>query len=568
MGLSGALQIGRSALTVSQVGLQVVGNNMANATTPGYSRQTVAVVPTRGQSIGGGATIGRGVRLESIIRHVDEALQTRIRTALSNEESAIVRQEILAQLEALQNELSEADLSTALNDFFSVWSELANNPTDNAVRQLVIHQGVGLGDQIQELRFGYVGVRRQIDDQIAARVELANELLNQVASLNLTILQAEQGQGSAPSLRDQRDQLLEELSGFMDINVVEQRNGVVDVFVGSLPVVLGTNSRGIETRQETVGGALEISVRIKDDGSELSITSGSIGSLLSARENTVSQSLDDLDELAAALIFEINRVHSQGQGTAGFSSVQGTYRVADPDLALNDAGTELPFTIVNGSFLFHVTHEDTQARITYKIDIDLDGIGPDTTLNDLAAQINAAAAGSGITATVTAGGRLQLDAPSGFTMSFSDDTAGVLAGLGINTYFTGKDASDIAVNGILLNDSTHLATGLDHVAGSNGTAMLIKGLEYEPVGSLNGSSLTDFWIRSVEELAVGLDTANSRLTSASLVRESLQAQEAAVSGVSLDEEAINLLNYQRQFQAAARFITVIDELMQTLLNMV
>ncbi|MFG0328744.1 MAG: flagellar hook-associated protein FlgK [Phycisphaerales bacterium] len=568
MSLTSALHIGRSAIVVSQAGMQVTGNNMANATTPGYTRQSANIVPARGQLITAGAWAGRGVELEAITRQVDEAIRDRIRDSYSNEAEAKTSQQLLTQVETLMNELSDDDLSSALSSFFNSWSELANTPNDPAVRSLLVQEGVNLSAKLTRMREDFVQMRTQIDEQLASTVVHANDLLDEIAVINRAIADSEQGRTVASSLRDQRDQMLQELAGFMDISTVEQANGMVDVFVGSLPIVLGDQSRGLELRVETEGATVEATVRVRADGSELPVQTGSIGALLEQREGSVVGVIDAVDDLSGALIWEVNRIHSQGQGGRGYSSVTGSYIVSDSTVPLNDSETDLPFEIMNGSFMIHVTNDATGSRQSFEIQIDLDGVGSDTSLDDLVSQINTQLSGVGVSAAVTVDGRLQLDAPAGYSMTFSDDSSGALAGLGINTYFTGANGTDIAVNQYILDDSEYLAAGMNHMPGSNGTALAIVGLENQGSSLLNGASLRQFWIDEVESVAVKAGAANGRVASTTLVRESLEAQDAAVSGVSLDEESINLMNYQRQYEAAARLIAVVDEMMRTLLSVI
>src|SRR5690606_15254314 len=131
------------------------------------------------------------------------------------------------------------------------------------------------------------------------------------------------------------DQLLEELAQYMDISAIEQPNGAVDVLVGSLPVVIAGQSRGVELRSRSVNGEIEVSVRISADQSELSIDSGRIGALLRQREETINPAIEDLDAFASQLIFQVNKLHAQGQGTSGYSSLTGVYPIADPSVNLN-----------------------------------------------------------------------------------------------------------------------------------------------------------------------------------------------------------------------------------------
>ena len=153
-------------------------------------------------------------------------------------------------------------------------------------------------------------------------------------------------------------------------------------------------------------------------------------------------------------------------------------------------------------------------------------------------------------------------------MEFSEDSSGVLSALGINTFFSGSSGVDIAVSSALVENPALLGSGAEYISGSNTTALAIVALQDASIERLGGRSLRESWSAGVSDLAVRTSAANTRLQGASLVKESLQAQSQAVSGVSLDEEAIDLMSYQRQFQAAARYVSIIDETMQSLMSIV
>lgn len=568
MGLTSVLQIGQSGISVAQTGIRVAGNNMANATTPGYSRQTLAMTALRGQQIGANAFVGNGVTTQAVIRHIDEAVLGRLRTALSDQDAAQLDQMFLQQLETLQNELTDSDLSSGLTEFFATWNELASRPDDSSVRALVIQRGVILAEQLQSLRADYGDLQLRVDRDLGTAVSAADTLLSQIAEINREISVSEQGRSTNSALRDQRDQLIDKLSGLIDINTNEQSTGAMDIFVGSIPLVIGGESRGLRLDIEGTTTGTTVAVRVDADGSNLQIESGRLGALLSARTGAVVDAMDDLDAVAGALIWNVNRLHSQGQGKIGFSSVTGTYRVADSTAALNTDDAELPFAIQNGSFLLHLTAATSGERTTYKINVDLDGVGSDMSLDDLVSEINSALGGTGATASVTSDGRLQLVADAGQEISFSEDSSGALAGLGVNTYFTGQNATDIGVNEVLADSNRLLSVGLEHVDGSNGTALALALLGDDPFTEFNGDSLTQFWAGNVAELAVRTSAANTRVDATRLIRESLEAQRAGVSGVSLDEESVNLINFQQQYQASARLISIANELMQVMMSIV
>lgn len=566
MSLTSALHIGRSALTVSQAALQVAGNNMANAATVGFHRQSIHLSPLRGEILGRNAQSGGGVELTAIRREIDVALQARYRNAVSQHQRDLIDQRFLTAIEALQNELSDHDISSQLSAFFNSFSELANNPADNAIRNVVIQQGRSLANRISGLRSDYTRTLVEADRALGAVVAQANTLLNQIADVNAQIAHAEGGTGGqANSLRDQRDLLIDELSQYVPITAIEQANGSVDILIGSTPVLLGGESRGLELRTTSNGDQTSVTVRIAEDGTHLQIASGMIGGLLQQREQTIQPEINALDQFASQLIFQVNRLHSQGQGRSpnmGFASVTGTYSVSDATANLNSVGAELPFSISNGSFFIHVTHQDTGTRTAHQINVD----GNAMSLNDLVNQINTIVGVPNVTASINSSGQLNLTAAAGYEISFSDDTSGALAALGVNTFFSGSSAIDIDVNQLLVDDPSRLAAGGGHIDGSNATALAIANLQEAKLDALGGKSLREVWQNSVNGLAVKVSAANTAVESSKIVTESLNAQIQSVSGVSLDEESINLLTFQRQFQAAARFISVIDETFQTLLS--
>lgn len=561
MSLTGALQIGRSALAVSQAAIQVAGNNMANAGTVGFHRQSIHLAPMRGEVLGRNSQTGSGVQLMAIRREIDVALQSRYRNALSQQRRDLIDQRFLTAIESLQNELSDNDISSQLSAFFNSFSELANNPDDNAVRNVVIQQGSTLASRLVSLRRDYSNTLTEVDRALEASVTSANNLLDQIAQINVQIMQAEgSGGGQANSLRDQRDLLIDELSQYMQVSTIEQPSGGVDVLVGSTPVVLGGVSRGIELRTTSNAGQTELSVRVLADGTHLQINSGSIGGLLTQRDQTIRPVIDDLDSFTSQLIFQVNRLHSQGQGRVGMTAASGSYGVLDATANLNSTAAALPFKIKNGSFFIHITNTETGVRTAHQINID----GNAASMNDLVAQINGAV--PNVTAAVGANGQLTLNTAAGFEMSFSDDTSGALAALGINTFFTGSNATNVGVNQILIDDPNYLAAGGGHVEGSNATALAIAHLQESRLDDLGGKTIREIWQNSVNKLAVKGNAANAAVESSTLITQSLDAQIQAVSGVSLDEESVNLLTFQRQFQAAARFISIIDETFQTLLS--
>lgn len=582
MGLTGAFQIGRSALSASSLALQVTGNNLANAATPGYSRQLVGFSGI-GDTRYGGFLTGGGVRVNGINRQIDAALQARHWAGISAQANAGIEYQVLSQLESTLNELTDNDLSSEFGRFFDAWSELANSPDRQGARSLVVQQGQTLATSIRSLRSDLIATRNQLDQQLASTVQQADSMLSQIADLNRAILDAEGGGagGDANNLRDQRDQLVAGLSSLMDVSVVEQPSGAIDVLIGSTPVVLGTTSRGLELRRVTNGDQLDVSVQVRADETQVQITSGAIAGYLGQRNSTIDETISKLDSIASQLIFQVNRVHSVGRGPEAFTSLAGSFRVptADQSRSLNDPANttfaSLPFAANSGGFDVTVTNAATGESQTVRINVDLDGLdstgapgyGDDTSVASLAADLNGIA---NVTASVNADGTLNIQAAAGYTFEFAEDTSGVLAVLGVNTYFTGTSAADIGVRQALMDNPQLLAhgTSVNGEFTDNGAALGMLGVRDLPVAALGGRSVTDAWLDTASTVGARADSARNKSSAATLVRQSLEAQAASVSGVSIDEESINLLNYQRQYQGAARFISVIDQLTQELLAIV
>jgi flagellar hook-associated protein 1 FlgK len=576
MSLSAALQIGTSALNAAQLAIQVTGNNLANAATPGYSRQIAVLVPTRANN-SGRLTIGTGVGVSDVQRQVDDALQARLWSGISGEAEAGQNHTILSQIEDVMGELGTNDLSSELSKFWNTWSERANGSGSSAV---VVQQGQRLSDFIKRLRTDLGHQRDSIDADLGTRVTRADGLLSQIADVNHQISDAETAGGHASSLRDQRDSLVSELSQYMDVSTVEQSNGAIDVLVGSTPVVLGGHSRGLQLTRRTVNGQVEARVGVREDSQELSIGSGEIGALLANRQSTVSDVVKKLDTLASQLIFEVNKAHSTGSTAAGLSTSTGTlsFGSADRTRALDDPANDtisgLPFKPVSGGFSIRVAGPGGATQ-TVRINIDLDGrdasgapgFGNDTSLEDIRSALDAV---PGVAASISPDGKLKIDADPGFSYSFADDTSGALAVLGVNSYFTGTNGSDIGVSQTLKDTPSLLAAGRfdGDTFVENGAALQITGLQDKSLAALGGVSISGHWQETVQQLGVATDAAKSQAEAASIVRQSLEAQRAGVSGVSVDEESVNLLTYQRQYQGAAKYIATVDEMMQTLIQLV
>jgi flagellar hook-associated protein 1 FlgK len=209
------------------------------------------------------------------------------------------------------------------------------------------------------------------------------------------------------------------------------------------------------------------------------------------------------------------------------------------------------------------------------IPVDLDGLtsagapgfGDDTSMDDLRAALGAI---PNLTATITPDGRLSISAAGGYSVGFTADTSGALTSLGINSFFTGTNAGNIDVRADLQGNPSllNVRTVVNGSVVDNGAALAVKNLADKKVAGLGDATIGGAWGSAIQDIGVKARAARTTAEAQSAIRKSLEAQKAAVTGVSLDEEAINLVLYQTQYQASARYISVVQELTQTLLGLV
>lgn len=572
MGISSALQIGRSGLLASQTALEVTGQNISNLTTRGYHRQSTVLAANAAVSAGSNVFMGRGVQVMEILRQADEALASRLRSSVSDQARSSVQSEVLDQVQTLENALDDSgnNLSGRLDAFFSAWQSLQSNPKSSEYRHLVVLEGQNLAQEARSLRSSFAQVQDQLGKQIDQASQTVNDLLSQLGTLNREISVANGGDNPGINgLRDQRDQVLGQLAEYLDISTVQRPNGVVDVYVGSQPLVLAGENRGVTVERATVNGQLQLKLTITADKTQIQPRSGKLAGLVQGWNQDVGGAIDALDTLTRQVILEVNKIHSQGKGLTGFTTVTGAYAVADAAAVLNSQAAGLDFPPQNGSFRITVRQKSTGAEDTEEIFVSLNGTAGDTTLTSLAASIDSM---TNVSASVGSDGRLTITATGGdFEVYFSDDTSGALAGLGINTFFTGSSASDVRVNDLLVTDKNFLAAaGRDPVTGelkSNGNALAMAALQDRSLSALGGDTLGAAWQRHVTEYGSRLDQANQQVQADTLVQQNLEAQQSAISGVNADEEAINLMTFQTTYQANARFLSVVNSMMDTLLNL-
>ena len=554
-----------NTLRANQIAMQVVGQNIANANTPGYIRETVNFVPGATQQVGP-LLMGTGVNVQSITQQIDNFLEDRLRTSVSDRASTDTQEEVYVQLESLLGELSETDLSTSMNKFFSSIADVLNQPESASVRNLVMLQGETLAGDINRLSDRVTQLISDVDGQIGGLADRINELTDQIRTLNVRIAQTEGGNVSASDavgLRDQRLSAIEELSGLVGIQVQEQASGGVTIYVGGDYLVYEGIARHVEAVQNSESGVVETEIRMAETDALLDAGSGELEGLMVARDEILGTFRDRLDEFARTMAFEFNKIYSGGQGLSGFQSLTSANAVDAAAEPLDAAG--LPFTPVSGSFRLLVNDMRDGTTRTATIDVNLDGTGDPTTLDGLAAALDAV---DDISAVVTSAGRLVVSSDSAdVEFAFADDTSGILAALGVNVFFTGSTAATLDVSDVLRTDPGKFAASRGGVAADTENAVILADFLDRPIAAVNDESIGVLYDRLVSDTTQGSTVTQAVAEGNRTFEETLRGQKEATSGVSLDEETVRLIGFQRAYQASARYISVLQELFETLVNL-
>ncbi len=238
------------------------------------------------------------------------------------------------------------------------------------------------------------------------------------------------------------------------------------------------------------------------------------------------------------------------------------------------AGTEFQISglnhpVKNGSFDVVVTNENSGKQETFNIEVDLDGIGTDDDLQDIVDEINSKVSADfpGVTARVTNDNRFEMESSSdNVRFRFDNDSSNFLAAAGVNTFFTGNNASQISVREEIQNRVDLITAARSGPGGDNTNAVRMLELRNQKVLNEGSETLEENYQSLIGEIASNLDNLKNRTDNQKNLNEQLMNQRDRVSGVNLDEEAVNMIEFQKQFQASARFISTVNQMLSSLLQ--
>jgi flagellar hook-associated protein 1 len=455
-GLFGTLTLASRSLAAQQFGLEMVGQNISNVNTDGYSRRVVdfaAVPPTDRLDPGGGVEVS-GVRS---IR--DNLLERRLWQEIPEQQKNSAMADSLQVVEVALGDAGQS-LDDKLTQFFDSFSALAEDPTSSTARQQVLLQGQAIGSAFGDMVGRLNLAQRDADSCVRGVVDQINSLATKISTLNVSIAKAGGSGADIQTLKDQQNEAVKTLSGLMKVDVLERQDGGVDITFGlGRPLIIGDTPFALSAAPTGPLGLSTITSNGVDVLGELK--SGTLGGLLEVRDTTIPGYISRLDDIAYTLNQQVNTLHSSGfdlNGAAG-----------------------LPFFTPLG-----------------------------------------AAAGA---------------------------------------------ASALTVNAAVAADPSKIAAAAVNAAGDNQVARQLANLRDSRVMFGGTATLHDAWGRLVYQAGTDSQVAQSETSNREEIVRQVQALRDSVSGVSLDEEAANMIKFQRAYEANARFFNTVNSALDVLLSL-
>lgn len=328
-------------LEAEQIAMNVSGQNTANASTPGYSRQMVDLQttdPISDPALGaaGPGQMGTGVQVTSITRAHDSFVQQQVIYQNGQQSQLQTQSDTLANVSQIFNEPnSTAGFGTLLSNFFTAWQGLANNPTDPSQQAVVAQRGADLAGGLNGASGALQKMQDQNNAEIGGFVTQINTLTGQIAGLNQQIAEVTAVGQQPNDLKDKQDNLVNQLSQVVGVQATYQANGTVNVsLAGSGTLVQGIQSHQLTTVPDAVQPQFT-AVAFQGQPGQISVNGGSLGGAITARDQTLGGQLTTLNTLAANIASAVNNLQSTGYGSNGATGVNFFVGSSAATLALN-----------------------------------------------------------------------------------------------------------------------------------------------------------------------------------------------------------------------------------------
>ena len=618
-----ALHIGYSGLNAAQVGINTTSHNISNAESEGYTRQRVVTAAATPIAMYPGQ-VGNGVQVTEIKRVFDNFVYDRYTSISADKEFSDYEKRKLEELSTYFPEIDGVGIKTDLQEYYNMWQSFADNPDNDAIKLALAEQTQTLSQNIGYTQTKMLKLQSQINDELKVAVDEVNRLAKELADLNISIDTAEAGGANeANDLRDKRNSIelslakligAEALSGQLQSNtqIDSQSNtktGSYTLSINGFNIVDGNTFHPLHiSRENNPNGFYEISFE-RQDGvlvpMEESLNKGKVGAMIELRGGTIDttssvpqdgviqNAISQMNAFAKGLIESTNNQYAQTPVTkmesnslkingndallaSGMDFREGSFEVVIFDVDGNEVATRTitinPATTMQGL----AGSNSIQGQIENSaVDDNADG-NANNDVDDYI-QFNWAVH-------LTGGNGLELSMDPmkkslGYTFAIRDnypngtfESGTNFAGAtGLNRFFDGEDAQDIDLSLKYRENPTLLAAGKTTISGDNRVALDMIQNQYEKYDFEVGSNIfntTTYGMFDIIATNVGSVTNAAIFKNDSLKAQfnAVELEYQSVSKVSIDEEMTNLIKYQTSYGAAAKIITTIDQMMQTLLG--
>jgi len=540
MSLLALFDTGRSAIFASQTALSVVSNNIANVNTPGYSRQDVILSVANPVETGAGY-IGRGVGNVELKRHYDRFIHLQIIGQSHSFGRSYSLEQGLSNIEQIFNEAKDAGLLNPLQEYFNSWQDLATNPEGQTQRITLLNKTDSLVKSAKQMEGDLKDALKYINEEIEGAVDSVNSITANIAALNQKITEIEAGNSgnTASYFRDERDQLLNDLAEIVEFDWYEDGDASVSVLINGKSIVNRTQAFQLSTVVDIEGDRNIYLHGVKMDSV---LNKGQLGGLLAVRDEIEQNPLHDLRKLVASIIKETNILHNSGYGLDGSTNND----FFDPlQIKTLDSST--------GADITSSTITDTSLLTLDEYDINFVDASNYEVYNHQTGAL------------VTSGAYV-----SGDTINFEgievEITGAAVAG---DSFFISPLTGVIKNFNRAVADTQKIAAASSdlNLPGDNTNALQISQLPQTSIEDLNSTTFESYYRGLVSNVGTVSKAATDSLAYDENLLSEMKSRREAVSGVSLDEEAANLIKYQRAFEAGARILKVTDELLEMVINL-
>ena len=621
------LNTGKTALFAFQRALSTTSNNIANVNTDGYARQRVDFESL--STNGGKLNTGSGVRITNIERLVDEFATARVSSATSAHAAQQTHYEMASRLDELVA-TEGMSVAPALNNFFNAIQDANADPSSIAPRGVVIEYAEQLANRFQSLQGQFDDARDEVNDRTREAVNTVDQLAQSIADINARISTTGDAltSPSLHDLKDQRDQIVEKLSEYIDVDTLIQDNGAMSVFIGKgITLVSDSHAQKLSTTRDNLYPD-RVQIQIGEGNSTQVLTSrlqgGIIGGLNEFSDDTLSDAMHELGRLALTFADEINQQHGVGvdlDGTPGADMFGQTEPEVFADTRNSGTGVvegvifdtqaleASDYVLRFDGASFTSTRSVDGVTTTGTMPLSLDGMtlslsGTPVAGDTFVVSATGRAAGSMESmldnpeelalagqlatssdignlgdsrigpATITDPDNTALSDPidivftSETTYDIVDGTSGAVL-VGGETYEEDSPISyngwEVAITGDAMDGDTHRIEPNLTGRGNNSNGLALA--EMQTGLYVNGTeSFSDAYGSLVSLIGSDTSTAATRTTALEALRDNAKNQQLSAQGVSLDEEAIDLTRYQQAYQASAQIISTSEEMFQTILG--